>query len=44
MSRTLEYIALLLICGTLTYMGATYVGNAISTSLNHTAEMIANPH
>jgi hypothetical protein len=42
MSRTLEYIVLLLICGTLTYMGATYVAKAISTSMTHTADLIAN--
>lgn len=43
MSRTLEYIALMLICGALCIWGATYVGNAISTSLNNTAELISNP-
>lgn len=41
MSRTLEYIVLCLICGTLAIYGATYVANAVSTSMNHTADLIA---
>lgn len=44
MTRTLEYIALLILCGGLTIWGATYVGNAISNSFNDTAELISrNP-
>lgn len=41
MGRALSYAVMLVICGTLTIWGATYIGNAISTSLNHTAELIS---
>jgi len=43
MSRTLEYIALILICGGLTIWGATWLGNQISSSMNNTAELISHP-
>lgn len=44
MGRALTYAVMLVICGTLTIWGATYVANSVSASFNHTAAIIANPH
>lgn len=44
MGRALSYAVMLVICGTLTIWGATYVANSISASFNHTADLISHPH
>jgi hypothetical protein len=44
MNRVLSYAVMLVICGSFAIWVATSVGNAVSTSLNATAELIADSH